>query len=43
MLEGKAFNTLLLSEESAMQLIVLVKKGNLAANWHFAFIVCFLL
>lgn len=44
MLEGKAFNTLLLSEKSVMQLIVVVKKEILRdyeANWHYAFIVFF--
>ncbi len=44
MLEGKAFNTLLLSEKSVMQLIVVVKMEILhdyEANWHYAFIVIF--
>lgn len=42
MLEGKAFNMLLLSEESVMQLIILVKREILQdceANWHYVFIV----
>lgn len=42
MSEGKAFNTLLLSEKSVMRLIVVVKMEILQdyeANWHYAFIV----